>query len=77
MEHPKENDVMPDSINEDDLASPRPNGGIELEDMTTKHKLMGSGPGDHEVDHEDVNLDHSFDEDDLLSPSPDRKAEVT
>ena len=77
MEHPKENDVMPDSINEDDLASPRPNGGIELEDMTTKHEHMGPGPGDHEVDHEDVNLDHSFDEDDLLFPPPDRKAEVT
>jgi hypothetical protein len=48
MEHPKENDLMPDSIDDADMVSPRPNAGIELEDMTTKHKLMNTGPGDYE-----------------------------
>lgn len=74
MEHQKTNNQdMPESIDDADLASPRPNHEFELEDMTTKQKLMNTGPGDYVVDEE---ADHSFDEDEMLSPSPDRKAEA-
>ena len=74
MEHPKNSDPSPASVHEVDMASPRAaDHGFELQDMTTKKKLMDDGP-DNLVDHE---AEHSFDEDDLLSPSPDRKGEVS
>lgn len=41
--------------------------------MTTKKKLMDEGPIDYALNDD---LNHSFDEDDVLSPSPDRKAEM-
>ena len=77
MEHPKNSDPSPASVHEVDMASPRANAGSELQDMTTKQKMLDDGP-DNLVDHEaDPEADHSFDEDDMLSPSPDRKAEVS
>jgi hypothetical protein len=74
MEHPKDNDSMPKSIDDADMISPRANDEFELADMTTKKKMLDDGPDNlAEVDNE---LDHSFDEDDALA-SPDRKAELT
>jgi ABC-type multidrug transport system ATPase subunit len=40
--------------------------------LTTKQKLVDVGPDDAY----DTNAEHSFDEDDTFSPSPDRKAEI-
>jgi hypothetical protein len=75
MEQNKGEDLWPASIDDADMISPRPTTEFkDLKDLTTRGKMLDEGPIDSfEVD---TNAEHSFDEDETFSASPDRKAEL-
>jgi hypothetical protein len=78
MEQPrKDEQSAPNSVNEDEMGSPRDAGAVEMKDLSSKQKMLDMSPSLLPEPNAPTDaLDHSFDEDDVFYVSPDRKGEL-